>query len=165
MSENATSSIPSTANVNQAQDYLSHYELSLLVRYLRFDFGRRGGADCHTFSRLISPLLSPSGDSFDYRTQGLALLGQVILDAHGHRGSHRADDDSFNLQLFQTLRHHTRTQAGDGLGQLTKPRHADKQGAQDGARPATSDQLHGAVIMGAERFQLICFHHLHYYLS
>lgn len=31
MNQNATSSIPSTANVNQAQDYLNHYELSLRV--------------------------------------------------------------------------------------------------------------------------------------
>ena len=140
-------------------------EAMLGEQRLRFGFSRRGGADCHAFSRPISPLLSPSGEALDYRTQGLALLGQVILDAHRHRGNHRSDDNSFSLQLLQTLRKHTLTQAGDGLGQLTEPGHADKHGAQDGPRPATADQLHGAVKMGAERFQLSRFHDLHYYLS
>ncbi len=83
-------------------------------------------------------------------SQFLAHLGQLVLDAEGPAGPHRAHDDAVALELLHALRQQAVGELGHGLGDLTEAqRLAVDENADDRARPAATDQLDRLVVVRA----------------
>jgi hypothetical protein len=64
-------------------------------------------------SRLIGPFVEPRHYSLEDRSESATFLGEMVFDSHGHLWYDHAADDTFRLQISQTLAEHPIAQARD----------------------------------------------------